>query len=98
MTRHNSRPEKRHRELGNEQNGEQELIALRAYRICDVCRLTGLGRTTIYAAIKSGDLIACKYGRSTIVLAEDLETFLQGLRRVREAPTSEKSVDGAAHG
>ena len=33
-------------------------FAPRAYRISDVCKITGLGRTTIYAAIKSGDLIA----------------------------------------
>jgi hypothetical protein len=76
---------------------ERELIALRAYRIPDVSRLTSLGRSTIYAAIKSGALIACKYGRSTIVLAEDLETFLQRLRRVREVGTTDKSLDGAAH-
>jgi excisionase family DNA binding protein len=73
---------------------ERELIALRAYRIPDVCRLTGLGRTTIYAAIKSGDLIARKFGRSTIVLADDLQTFLQRLGRVREFATSTKSDGG----
>jgi excisionase family DNA binding protein len=54
-------------------------LHLLAYRIPDVCKLTGLGRTTIYAAIKAGALIARRYGRCTIVLAEDLAAFLRNL-------------------
>jgi excisionase family DNA binding protein len=54
-------------------------FAPRAYRITEVCKASGLGRTTIYAAIKSGDLSARKCGRATIVLADDLETFLRNL-------------------
>jgi hypothetical protein len=50
-----------------------------ALRIRDVCRVTGLGRTTVYEAIKSGALIARRYGRCTIVLAEDLVVFLRNL-------------------
>jgi excisionase family DNA binding protein len=50
-----------------------------ALRIRDVCRLTGLGRTTIYAAIKAGDLVARKLGRRTVILAADLEAFLNKL-------------------
>jgi Helix-turn-helix domain len=50
-----------------------------ALRIRDVCRVTGLGRTTVYKAIKSGALIARRYGRCTIVLAEDLVVFLRNL-------------------
>ena len=52
---------------------------LRAFRICEVCARTGLGRTTVYAAIKSGDLVARKYGRRTIVLERDLRNFLSRL-------------------
>jgi len=53
--------------------------SLGALRIPEVCRLTGFGRTTIYAAIKAGDLIARRYGRRTIVLEDDLQRFLRGL-------------------
>jgi excisionase family DNA binding protein len=53
--------------------------SLSALRIPEVCRLTGFGRTTIYAAIKSGDLVARRYRRRTIVLEEDLQRFLRGL-------------------
>jgi excisionase family DNA binding protein len=60
-----------------------ELPAPHAYRIRDVCKLTGLGRTTIYAAIKAGALIARRYGRCTIVLAEDVAAFLHNLPKTR---------------
>jgi hypothetical protein len=62
--------------------GEGEPVSVRAYRIPDVCKLTGLGRTSIYAAIKAGDLVARKRGRSTIVLGDDLASFLRSLRKV----------------
>jgi hypothetical protein len=50
-----------------------------AHSIPEVCRLTGLGRTSIYAAIKSGELIARHWRRRTIVLAADLQAFLNNL-------------------
>jgi hypothetical protein len=56
-----------------------EQITPRAFRILDVCRATGLGRTTIYEAIKSRALIARRYRRCTVVLAEDLAAFLRNL-------------------
>jgi hypothetical protein len=56
-----------------------ELPPLRGYRIPEVCNLTGLGRTSIYAAIKSGALIARRWNRCTIVLAADLQAFLNNL-------------------
>ena len=51
----------------------------RAFRICEVCQRTGLGRTSIYAAIKTGALVARKHGRRTVVLGDDLSAFLRGL-------------------
>ena len=61
----------------------EQPLAPCAYRIRDVCRVTGLGRTTIYAAIKAGALIARRYGRCTIVLAEDVAAFLHNLPKTR---------------
>jgi hypothetical protein len=41
------------------------------------------GRTSsIYAAIKSGDLVAWKWNRCTIVLGDDLASFLTNLPKV----------------
>jgi hypothetical protein len=62
--------------------GEGEPLSVRAYRIADVCKLTGLGRTSVYAAIKSGDLVARKCYRCTIVLGDDLARFLNNLSKV----------------
>ena len=50
-----------------------------AYNISDTCKITSLGRTTIYAAIKKGDLKTCKVGRRTLVTAEALQQWLGNL-------------------
>jgi hypothetical protein len=56
---------------------------LRAYSIAEVCGLTSLGRTSIWAAIQSGQLIARRWGRRTVVLAADLRSFLNNLPKSR---------------
>jgi hypothetical protein len=63
---------------------ERELSAPRAYRIPEVCKMTGLGRTSVYAAIKSGELVARHWHRCTIVLADDLTAFLKNLPETRK--------------
>jgi hypothetical protein len=78
----------RHSEINSENaasagDARSELSAPRAYRIPDVCRATSLGRTSIYAAIKSGALIARRCGRCTVVLAQDLADFLNNLPKTR---------------
>jgi excisionase family DNA binding protein len=54
-----------------------------AYGVTAACRISGLGRTTIYAALKSGALSARKCGRRTLILADDLEAFLRKLPSAR---------------
>ena len=54
-----------------------------AFAIERVCEITSLGRTSVFAAIKNGELIARKHGRRTIVLADDLRTFLENLPSTR---------------
>ena len=51
----------------------------KSFSIEALSSLTGLGRTTLYAEIKSGRLIARKVGRRTIVLAQDAESWMAGL-------------------
>jgi len=65
----------------------------RAHTIKAACRISGLGRTTIYAALKSGALSARKCGRRTLILADDLEAFLQKLPPARGQLKS-KNGDG----
>ena len=50
-----------------------------AHSIEDITWLANCGRTTIYAAIKSGTLKARKIGRRTIILDEDLRGWLASL-------------------
>jgi excisionase family DNA binding protein len=65
-----------------------------ALRIDEVCDATGLGRTSIYAAIKNGFLRARKCGRVTIILSSDLERFLQTLPALHHGPdTDEESAN-----
>jgi excisionase family DNA binding protein len=64
-----------------------------AFDIKSACRLSGLGRTTLYAAIKIGALSARKCGRRTLVLAADLQAFLKQLPTVHEQPRP-KSGEG----
>jgi hypothetical protein len=47
------------------------------------CTYASVGRTTAFAEIKADRLIAHKRGRSTIILIEDADAWLQSLPRVR---------------
>jgi len=53
----------------------------RAHTITQACALTGIGRDTIYALIRSGKLTARKLGRRTLITDDDLRQFLAGLPR-----------------
>ncbi|MDP1602875.1 MAG: helix-turn-helix domain-containing protein [Legionella sp.] len=47
--------------------------------ISEACTMAGIGRTKIYQAIASGELVARKYGKRTIILRQDLQAFLAAL-------------------
>lgn len=50
-----------------------------AHTIEQTGKISTLGRTTIYAAIKSGELKARKAGRRTVILDDDLRAWLASL-------------------
>ena len=56
-----------------------------AFSIPEVCKQVGLCRDTVYRAIGRGDLVARKLGKRTIVLASDLQRFLETLPRMGRA-------------
>jgi excisionase family DNA binding protein len=49
--------------------------------VAETRRITGLGKTTIYQRVKSGELKTCKFGRGTrITLASVIQLVLNALR------------------
>jgi hypothetical protein len=50
-----------------------------AYDIATAVAVSGIGRTRIYAYIKAKQLKARKAGRRTVILASDLQAFLDNL-------------------
>lgn len=53
-----------------------------AFSINEAVEVSGISRTTIFAAIKAGKLVARKYGRRTLIAAEDLKAFLDALPKI----------------
>jgi hypothetical protein len=54
-------------------------------------KVSGIGRTSLYAAIKAGSLIARKCGKRTIILQSDLINWLNSLPT---SVASSNSIDG----
>jgi len=56
-----------------------------AYAVSETLNLLSIGRTSLYAAVKRGELKPVKFGRKTLFYAADLAAFLARLRHVGEA-------------
>jgi hypothetical protein len=63
-----------------------------AYRIDEFVRISGLGRTSVYAALKTGRLSAIKAGSRTLILAESTHQYLRSLPAYRPLITSKTEV------
>ena len=60
-----------------------------AYTIAQACIVANMGRTAFYEEINKGRLRAVKRGRRTLVLADDLRAYLDGLPAIEVKPTGE---------
>lgn len=51
-----------------------------AYNVAETAELLSIGRTTLYARMKAGDLKVTKCGRKTLFLASDIAAFVEHLQ------------------
>jgi excisionase family DNA binding protein len=47
--------------------------------IIEACSVAGIGRTKLYSAMSTGELVARKFGKRRIILRDDLQKFLTSL-------------------
>jgi excisionase family DNA binding protein len=55
-----------------------------AYGVVEAARVAGIGRSTIYEMLASGDLTAVKLGRRTLIPADELRRFIAALPPARQ--------------
>jgi Helix-turn-helix domain len=65
-----------------------------AYSVNETLDLLSIGRTSLYAAVKQGDLHPVKFGRKTLFYAADLAIFLVNLRNRGDQRTSAGTEEG----
>jgi excisionase family DNA binding protein len=60
-----------------------------AFSVAEACSAARIGRTSLYQAIRAGELRALKRGRRTIILANDLRRYLESLPTLEAAAMTE---------
>jgi excisionase family DNA binding protein len=61
-------------------------IAPMALKVAEACAASRCGRTTVYEAIKRGELRALKRGKSTLILESDLRRWLEAMPAIKPNP------------
>jgi excisionase family DNA binding protein len=71
--------------------GEVTMNTQLAYTVTEACIAGRTGRTSLYDEINSGKLRAVKRGRRTLILADDLRRWLEGLPAVEAKPAEQSN-------
>jgi hypothetical protein len=66
---------------------------LLAYDTYEAARVSGICRSILYDEIRAGRLIARKRGRRTVILDEDLRSWLAALPRMPARPAPEEAAE-----
>jgi excisionase family DNA binding protein len=64
----------------------------RTYTINQTMNILGVGRTSIYKLVKSGELNALKLGRRTLIAASDIAALMKRLQKEAEARRAGKAA------
>lgn len=56
-----------------------------AYTVKEACEASRTGKTTLYAAIRRGELVARKLGKKTLILEGDLRCWIEQLPTIISA-------------
>ncbi len=52
-----------------------------ALPVNDAAKAIGIGRTKMFALLQSGEVPICKIGRRTLILTEDLQSWMRQQRK-----------------
>jgi len=55
-----------------------------AYTVKEACAASRTGKTTLYGAIRRGDLVARKLGKKTLLLEDDLRRWIEQLPTISD--------------
>jgi|GEM_PF-260284 excisionase family DNA binding protein len=78
-------------------NDGETILEQLALTVAEACAAARIGRTTLYEAIKKGDLVAAKYGRKTLVRVDDLRSWLARLPTIHATQNNDENSTAASH-
>jgi excisionase family DNA binding protein len=64
-----------------------------AYTVGEATELSPCSRSSLYEAIAAGELKARKLGRRTLIMADDLRSWLESLPTLKPACAAEKAAN-----
>lgn len=62
--------------------GGRDQLGRLAYSVAEAAKLTGLGKTTLYALIGNGTLPSRKIGKRRLIASTDIATLIGDCRRI----------------